>query len=117
MKLRLLVMNGQRIIQSADDGGAWRNQKVDKAGGLKPGIYDLYNATAASKAEKYSGMIVHTDKERIYQQLGRNFVVHSRSDFDRTVDVGSNKTISYNEQGRGVAVADNSSKLVRGRSM
>ena len=36
MKERLLVMNGQRIVQAEKDG-AWTNQKVDKAGALKPG--------------------------------------------------------------------------------
>jgi hypothetical protein len=30
MKQRLLVMNGQRIVQ-AEQEGAWANQKVDKA--------------------------------------------------------------------------------------
>ena len=43
MKERLLVMNGQRIVQAEKDG-AWTNQKVDKAGALKPGIYNLYTA-------------------------------------------------------------------------
>ena len=37
MKQRLLVMNGQRIVQ-AEQGGAWTNEKVDKAGALKPGM-------------------------------------------------------------------------------
>ena len=46
MKERLLVMNGQRIVQAEKDG-AWTNQKVDKAGALKPGIYNLYTAQAA----------------------------------------------------------------------
>lgn len=48
MKERLLVMNGQRIVQAEKDG-AWTNQKVDKAGALKPGIYNLYTAQAADK--------------------------------------------------------------------
>ena len=46
MKQRLLVMNGQKIVQS-EQAGAWINQKVDKAGALNPGIYNLYMAQVA----------------------------------------------------------------------
>ena len=48
MKNRLLVMNGQRIFQ-IEEGGMWRNEKVDKAGLLKPGIYNLYLAGSAER--------------------------------------------------------------------
>ena len=57
MKERLLVMNGQRIVQAEKDG-AWTNQKVDKAGALKPGIYNLYTAQAADKKQTHAGVIV-----------------------------------------------------------
>ena len=50
MKQRLLVMNGQRIVQ-AEQEGAWANQKVDKAGALKPGMYNLYMAQQADKKQ------------------------------------------------------------------
>ena len=56
MKQRLLVMNGQRIVQ-AEQEGAWANQKVDKAGALKPeqrqgilcgNVADLYKIDLAT---------------------------------------------------------------------
>lgn len=114
MKQRLLVMNGQRIVQS-EQGGAWTNQKVDKAGELKPGIYNLYMAQQADKSQRHEGVIVHADSNSVFQQVGKQFVMHSRSDFDKVPDIGSAKSISYDAQGKANVSAD-AVKLSRGRS-
>lgn len=113
-KERLLVMNGQRIVQTEKDG-AWTNQKVEKAGALKPGIYNLYIGQAADKKQTYSGVIVHADAEKVYQQTGKNFVQHARADFDKVPEIGAAKSISYNAQGKAAVTAE-VQKLVRGRS-
>nr|BCU00453.1 hypothetical protein [uncultured bacterium]BCU00797.1 hypothetical protein [uncultured bacterium] len=114
MKQRLLVMNGQRIVQS-EQGGAWTNQKVDKAGELKPGIYNLYMAQQADKSQRHEGVIVHADSNSVFQQVGKQFVMHSRSDFDKVPDIGSAKSISYDAQGKANVSAE-AVKLSRGRS-
>ncbi len=114
MKQRLLVMNGQRIVQS-EQGGAWTNQKVDKAGELKPGIYNLYMAQQADKPQRQEGVIVHADSSSVFQQVGKQFVMHSRSDFDKVPDIGSAKSISYDAQGKANVSAE-AVKLSRGRS-
>lgn len=114
MKQRLLVMNGQRIVQS-EQGGAWANQKVDKAGELKPGIYNLYMAQRADKSQRHEGVIVHADSNSVFQQVGKQFVMHSRSDFDKVPDIGSAKSISYDAQGK-ANVGVEAVKLSRGRS-
>jgi len=114
MKQRLLVMNGQRVVQ-AEQGGEWINKKVDKAGALKPGIYNLYMAKEADKSQKYDGMIVHSDSSSVYQQIGKNFVMHDRQDFDIVPETGALKSISYDAQGKAV-VAGEAAKLGRGRS-
>ncbi|EDP0643714.1 conjugal transfer protein TraO [Salmonella enterica] len=114
MKHRLLVMNGQRIVQT-ENQGAWTNQKVDKAGALKPGIYNLYMAQKADKSQRHDGTIVHADSGTIYQQVGKNFVMHARSDFDKVPEIGSAKSISYDAQGKAQVSAE-SVKLSRGRS-
>lgn len=114
MKQRLLVMNGQRIVQS-EQGGAWTNQKVDKAGELKPGIYSLYMAQQADKSQRHEGVIVHADSNSVFQQVGKQFVMHSRSDFDKVPDIGSAKSISYDAQGKANVSAE-AVKLSRGRS-
>ena len=114
MKQRLLVMNGQRIVQS-EQGGAWTNQKVDKAGELKPGIYNLYMAQQADKSQRHEGVIVHADSNSVFQQVGKQFVMHSRSDFDKVPDIGSAKSINYDAQGKANVSAE-AVKLSRGRS-
>ncbi|HAX9549907.1 IncP plasmid survival protein KfrB [Escherichia coli] len=114
MKHRLLVMNGQRIVQT-ENQSAWTNQKVDKAGALKPGIYNIYMAQKADKSQRHDGTIVHADSGTIYQQVGKNFVMHARSDFDKVPEIGSAKSISYDAQGKAQVSAE-SVKLSRGRS-
>jgi len=94
MKQRLLVMNGQRLVQSEQDG-RWITDKVDKAGLVKPGIYNIYLAGDADKTKAHVGQIVHADKEFVYQQVGKSFVRHDRSNFDQMNGVGVNCSIDY----------------------
>ena len=114
MKKRLLVMNGQCIVQK-EEGGAWANHKVSKAGELKPGIYNLYLGEPADKKRRHDGVIVHADSEHVSQQVGGSFVSHSRSDFDQLPDIGRVTSISYNEEGKATVAAEGI-KLGRGRS-
>jgi ABC-type Fe3+/spermidine/putrescine transport system ATPase subunit len=104
MKQRLLVMNGQRIVQT-EQGSEWQNQKVDHARALKPGIYNLYMAQAADKSKRHEGTIVHTNDTHVYQQVGKNFIMHTRSDFDKVPEIGNAKSIAYNAEGRAVVAA------------
>ena len=101
MKQRLLVMNGQRIVQHEQEG-QWQNDKVDRAGIVKPGIYNLYLATQADKSKAHDGVVVYADKESVFQQVGKSYVKHARSDFDKVPEIGSNSSIKY-EEGRAVA--------------
>ncbi|PLY11717.1 MAG: conjugal transfer protein TraO [Sedimenticola sp.] len=99
MKQRLVVMNGSRIVQT-EQGGEWKNEKVDKAGSLKPGMYNLYLAQEADKGQSYDGQIVHADRAGVYQQIGKKFVMHSPKDFDIVPTIGSAKSINYDAQGK-----------------
>ena len=94
MKQRLLVMNGQRLIQS-EQGGEWITDKVAKAGTLKPGIYNVHLSAQADKAKTQDGVIVHADSDYVYQQVGKNFIKHDRADFDKVPDIGSSVSITY----------------------
>jgi hypothetical protein len=114
MKQRLLVMNGQRIVQS-EQGGAWTIEKVDKAGAIKPGIYNLHTALPADKSQRYVGVILHTDNDNVYQQVGKTLVMHARSDFDRGQIIGSEKSVAYDTQGKAIVTTE-VVKLSRGRS-
>lgn len=94
MKQRILVMNGQRLVQS-EQGKQWTTDKVEKAKTVKPGIYNIYLSTQADKSKAHDGVIVHVDKDHVYQQIGKNFVKHDRVDFDNIPDIGANTTVKY----------------------
>lgn len=115
MKQRLLVMNGQKLLQ-AEHEGAWATKKVDKAKQLKPGLYNLYLAQPADKSKKHEGVIVHADNELVYQQLDKTtFVSHPRAAFKAVPEHGTAASVSYDAQGQ-AQVSTEVPRLVRGRS-
>lgn len=118
MKQRLVVMNGQRIVQSLETGAKSfdqaKNVPVGRSGDIKPGVYNLYSALDASKKEQYIGQVIHADKNSIYQKVGINIIRHERSDFDKVPEIASVLTVSYNDQGRAVTSA---APLQQGRGM
>ncbi len=103
MKERLLVMNGQKILQHEQEG-RWQNDKVEKAGLVKPGIYNLYLASQADKIKTHDGVILHVDRDSVFQQVGKNFVKHDRVDFVKAPAIGSHSSITY-DQGKAIASA------------
>lgn len=114
MKQRILVMNGQRIVQSEREG-AWSNDQVTKAGALKAGLYNIYMAKDPDKSKSYQGTIIHADDSGIYQQVGKQYVVHAPSDFDIVPGVGTTKSIGYGQDGK-AQVEAMTAQQVRGRS-
>lgn len=113
MKRRLLVMNGQCLVQN-EQGGQWKTLKVEKAGTIRPGIYNIHLSTNVDKTTANEGVILHSDKDSVYQMVGKNFVQHAVSDFDKVPEIGSNSTIKY-ENGKAI-VSSISIKQVRGKS-
>jgi hypothetical protein len=102
MKQRLVVMNGQCSMQQ-EDQGKWRNVKVEKARGVKPGIYNIFTANKADKTTQYSGVILFTDKTTVYQQIGKGqYITHDRADFAKLPVSGEMKSISYSTEGKAV---------------
>ncbi|MDD5493539.1 MAG: conjugal transfer protein TraO [Dehalococcoidia bacterium] len=113
LKQRLLVMNSQRLVQS-EQGGQWTTDKVEKAGTIKPGIYNIYLSTPADKAKTYEGVILYADRNNVYQQVGKSFVKHERTAFDKAPEVGSNSSLKYDNNK--AVVSPSSSQQARGRS-
>ena len=113
MKQRLLVLNGQRLVQS-EQGGQWTTDRVEKAGSIKPGIYNIHLSTKADTSKSHDGVIIHADKEHVYQQVGKQFVQHDRANFDKVPEIGSNSSIKY-DAGK-AQVVPSSVKLGRGLS-
>lgn len=115
MKQRVLVMNGTRIVQVEGSAGDWVNQKVDKAGDIKPGIYNIYAAKAADVSQRHDGLVVHMDSTSVYQQVGRAIVAHDREKFDKVPVLGGMASIDYNAAGKAHVDAQ-AAKLGRSRS-
>lgn len=94
MKQRVLVMNGQRLLQNSIEG-EWVVAKVDKAGSLKPGIYNIFNADSASRKLKHEGIVLHKNDEFLYQQVSSKIIKHAISNFQSIPVVGEYVGISY----------------------
>lgn len=113
MKQRLLVMNGQRLVQSEQEG-QWNTDKVEKAGLIKPGIYNIHLSAQADKTKTEEGVILYVDQANVYQQVGKYFVKHDKEDFDKVPEIGSISSIKYD--GDKALVLPSSNKLSRGKS-
>lgn len=96
MKQRLLVMNGQKLLQS-EHAGQWQVDKVEKAGAIRPGIYNIYLATPADPASAHIGVVLHADTEFVYQHVGKAFVRHDRASFDQVPGLGAQVRIRYQD--------------------
>ena len=101
-KERILVMNGQRIIQQ-EEGGQWITQKVGKARELKPGIYNAYLAKDADKTLQHTGVVFHIDDKYVYQQEQNGIMRHPFSAFGAVPEYGRPVCITY-EAGRAVTI-------------
>jgi cell filamentation protein len=103
-KQRILVMNGQRVIQQEQEG-QWVTQKVGKARHLKPGIYNAYMAQEADRKRQHTGFVFHADEAHVYQHEGALGITrHPLSAFGAVPEYGLPVIISY-EEGRAVTVA------------
>ena len=105
-------MNGQRIIQR-EEQGKWQNHKVEKAGALKPGIYNVYLATPAEKRKTYEGVVVHAEDGAVYQQVGRGFVMHARNDLDSAPVIGGAYRIEHGANKATIAPVSARRRLAR----
>ena len=104
MKQRLLVMNGQKLLQT-EHAGEWKVDKVEKAGTIRPGIYNLYLAAPADQATEHVGVVLHADSQFVYQQVGKTFIRHDRTRFDQVPTLGAHVSIRYQHDQAMVAAA------------
>ena len=94
MKLRLVVMNGRRLVESHRDG-KWCIEKVDKANGLTPCIYNLFMAEPADKTRQYDGVVLYADRQFFYQIFKKGYVRHNAADFELAPIYGERVCIVY----------------------
>ena len=99
MKRRLLVMNGQKILQNFNEN-EWKTAGLIKKAeeGIKPGIYNIYLAKKAETENKvYEGLILLIDKQEglVYQQVNKDFISHKLELFSPPPPIGKNVSIQY----------------------
>lgn len=106
-------MNGQKITQKLQ-GSDWSNGSVEKSSGIKPGIYNIYNAKDVKKSEKNIGIVIHYNVDSLYQKTSKGIVRHSIKDFESLPALGTDKKIEYNAKGKAI-VTNNTLKSIRKR--
>ncbi|WP_258363715.1 KfrB domain-containing protein [Nitrosomonas ureae] len=91
-------MNGQKILQTQNNN-EWETigtiKKVDE--GIKPGVYNIYLATAPVDKNQYQGQIIYIDKENalFYQQVKKDFIMHQLKAVDGKPVAGKDVVITY----------------------
>ncbi len=103
MKLRLVVMNGHRLVESQRDG-KWRIEKVGKANGLTPYIYNLFMAERVDKTRQYDGVVLYADRQFVYQVFKKGYVRHDAADFELAPAYGERVRIAYKNEKASVSV-------------
>lgn len=96
MKQRLVVMNGQKLVQN-EGAGEWVTGKVEKAGSIRPGLYNLYLAHEADRGTVHEGLILYADNGHVFQQAGKTLVKHPVNAFDTLPETGKLTQIKYAE--------------------
>ena len=108
-KLRMIVMNGQRIIQALVNN-EWETtgtiKKVEE--GIKPGIYNIYLARKPEDKKQYEGKILYVDKENevFYQQSEKDFIVHQLNAINSKPVAGKDVVIDYDGEKANLTQAD-----------
>lgn len=94
MQKRVVVLNGHKVLQ-AEQNGTWTNERVEKAGALRPGLYELFSAQQSDRSTSTSGALVIVDDGVLYQVTSTGLVGHACSDFDALPAVGVHGTVNY----------------------
>ncbi|MDR4513627.1 KfrB domain-containing protein [Nitrosomonas sp.] len=97
-KLRIVVMNGQKIIQALVNNEWETTGTIKKAEeGIKPGIYNIYLAKTPEDKKQYEGKILYVDKENevFYQQTGKDFIVHQINVVNGKPVAGNDVVVEY----------------------
>ncbi len=100
MKNRVIVMNGQRILQTEEAAGKWKDIEVKPAGGLKPGIYNIHLAKTVDKKTlqkqtEFIGQVINISESAVIQQKDKEFFAHKKELFDSLPAIGSLIGIKY----------------------
>ncbi|SFL14809.1 hypothetical protein SAMN05216302_103518 [Nitrosomonas aestuarii] len=112
-KLRIVVMNGQKIIQALVNNEWETTGTIKKAEeGIKPGIYNIYLAKIPEDKKQYEGKILYVDKENevFYQQTGKDFIVHRLNMVNGKPVAGNDVVVEYDGEKANIAQNDSLKK-------
>ena len=97
-KQRMIVMNGQKILQ-VQVNDVWETTGTIKKAeeGIKPGIYNIYLAKAPGDNNQYEGKILYIDKENavFFQQVKKAYILHQLNAMDGKPVAGKDALIKY----------------------
>tara|TARA_R110002073_G_scaffold332871_1_gene519556 strand:+ start:2738 stop:3109 length:372 start_codon:yes stop_codon:yes gene_type:complete len=100
-KQRIIVMNGQKILQTQNNNEWETTGAIKKAEeGIKPGVYNIYLAKEPSDKNQYEGTILLIDKDNgvFYQQIKKDFIVHQLKAVDIKPVAGKDVVVRYDEK-------------------
>ena len=97
-KQRMIVMNGQKILQ-VQVNDVWETTGTIKKAeeGIKPGIYNIYLAKTPSDKNQYEGKVLYIDRENavFYQQIKKEYILHQLNAMDGKPVAGKDVLIKY----------------------
>ena len=97
-KQRIIVMNGQKILQTQNNNEWETTGAIKKAEeGIRPGVYNIYLAKEPSDKNQYEGTILLVDKDNgvFYQQVKKDFIVHQLNSVDGKPVAGKDVVVRY----------------------
>ncbi len=100
-KQRIIVMNGQKILQTQNNNEWETTGAIKKAEeGIKPGIYNIYLSKEPSDNNQYEGKILLIDKDKgvFYQQIKKDFIVHQLNAIDTKPVAGKDVMVEYDRE-------------------
>lgn len=96
MKQRILVLNGQRLIERWEDE-EWKTTKVAKAEELKGGVYNIFTARDGNKNQVTQGILVHATKDEIFLKGNYGFMKFDITEDTKIPAIGSHVNLSYDQ--------------------
>lgn len=97
-KQRIIVMNGQKILQTQNNNEWETTGAIKKAEeGIRPGVYNIYLVKEPSDKNQYEGTILLIDKDNgvFYQQVKKDFIVHQLNSVDGKPVAGKDVVVRY----------------------
>jgi hypothetical protein len=99
MRKRVVALNGYKVLQ-AEQGAAWTNERVEKAGAVRPGVYELFAAVSSDRSTPAQGPLVIVEDGLLYQSTAAGLVAHACADFASVPSPGATGTVAYDADSR-----------------